>query len=79
MTRATVTLIIRAALSAIILAGLGVLIAVFMSGGVPLDQDRKEILLVLFGAVTTGFGNVVAFWFGSSQGSADKSANKGEV
>jgi uncharacterized membrane-anchored protein YitT (DUF2179 family) len=79
LTRSTVTLVFRTVLSCIVIAGLFTLIWVFMSKNIPLDQDRKEILLVLFGAVSAGFGQVLTFWFGSSQGSADKSASRGET
>jgi hypothetical protein len=50
-----------------------------MATDIKLDQDRKEVLLVLFGAVSAGFGQIMTFWYGSSQGSADKSAGRGEV
>lgn len=79
MTRSTVTLIFRTLLSCIVISGLFTLIWVFMAKSIELDQDRKEVLLVLFGAVSAGFGQVLTFWFGSSQGSADKSAKGGEV
>jgi hypothetical protein len=79
MTRATVTLVFRTVLSCIVIAGLFALIWVFMATDIKLDQDRKEVLLVLFGAVSAGFGQVMTFWYGSSQGSADKSAGRGEV
>ena len=32
-----------------------------------LPQSNKEVLLVLFGSISTGFGNVLSYFFGSSK------------
>ncbi len=79
MTRSTLTLIVRAVLSLVYVSGNFVIIWLFMSDSTPLDQDRKEMLMFLFGSVSNGALLVLQFWLGSSQGSADKSARGGEV
>jgi formate hydrogenlyase subunit 3/multisubunit Na+/H+ antiporter MnhD subunit len=79
MTRSTLTLIVRAVLSLVYVTGNFAIIWLFMSDSKPLDQDRREMLMFLFGSISNGALLVLQFWLGSSQGSADKSAKGGEV
>lgn len=37
---------------------------------------QREILLIMLGALTTKFGDVVIYWIGSSAGSSDKDATQ---
>lgn len=37
-------------------------------------ESSSEVVYLLIGALTTGFGTVLAYFFGSSKGSADKTA-----
>jgi len=39
---------------------------------VPLPEDQSGVIFMLFGALSTGFGSVISYFFGSSKGSADK-------
>jgi len=41
---------------------------------VPLPADQSGVIFMLFGALSSGFGCVISYFFGSSKGSADKSA-----
>jgi uncharacterized membrane-anchored protein YitT (DUF2179 family) len=79
VTRSTLTLLVRAVLSLVYVTGNFVIVWWFMQDDTPLDQDRKEILMVMFGSIINGAVLVLQFWLGSSQGSADKSAKGGEV
>jgi hypothetical protein len=49
---------------------IGAVAALFMLEPPP---GAREPLLILIGALSAAFGSVVAFWFGSSSGSAHKS------
>jgi hypothetical protein len=39
----------------------------------PLPPDQSGVIFMLFGALSSGFGCVISYFFGSSKGSADKS------
>lgn len=39
----------------------------------PLQPDSSGVIFMLFGSLAAAFGGVVQYFFGSSQGSADKS------
>jgi hypothetical protein len=70
---ATYTLIARALLSVLFIGGYGwIVVAVLQAGS--FSADVKEVLIFLFGALTTSVVTIVGFWFGSTQGSADKTA-----
>lgn len=79
VSRSTLTLIVRALLSLVYVTGNFAIVWWFMQDATPLDQDRKEMLMFLFGSISNGAVLVLQFWLGSSQGSADKSAKGGEV
>jgi hypothetical protein len=38
----------------------------------PLPQGSNEVVFMLFGALSAGFGSVVGYFFGSSKSSSDK-------
>jgi hypothetical protein len=67
----THTLIVRAILSVLFIGGYGWIVVAVLQAGV-LSPDVKEVLIFLFGALTTSVVTIVGFWFGSTQGSADK-------
>lgn len=79
MTRAAATLVVRSTLSALFVVGYFVIVAVFMRMDAPLDPEKREILMLLLGILSNGVILVLQFWLGSSQGSADKSASRGET
>jgi hypothetical protein len=37
-----------------------------------LPPGQNEVIFMLFGAISSGFGQVLGFFFGSSKSSADK-------
>lgn len=39
---------------------------------VPLPADQSGVIFMLFGALSSGFGSTIAYFFGSSKGSSDK-------
>lgn len=65
------TLIARAVLSLVFIAGYGWIVVVALKAG-DFSPAVKEVLIFLFGALTTSVVTVVNFWFSSTQGSADK-------
>lgn len=65
------TLIARALLSVIFIAGYGYIVVMTLTVG-DFSASVKEVLIFLFGALTTSVVTVVNFWFSTSQGSADK-------
>lgn len=42
--------------------------------GIPDNATTKDVILILVGALSVQFANVINYYFGSSQGSRDKSA-----
>jgi hypothetical protein len=67
------TLVARAILSVIFIAGYGWIVVTAIHAG-DFSPAVKEVLIFLFGALTTSVVLIVQFWFGSTQGSADKTA-----
>lgn len=65
------TLLARAALSVLFIAGYGWIVVVALKAG-DFSPSVKEVLIFLFGALTTSVVTIVNFWFSSTQGSADK-------
>lgn len=65
-------MIVRALLSLAFIVGYGFIVLKFIGSSVSVTQEVKEILIFLFGALTTSVVTIVNFWFSSSQGSADK-------
>jgi len=66
-------LIARALLSVLFIAGYGWIVIVALQAG-DFSPAVKEVLIFLFGALTTSVVTIVNFWFSSTQGSADKTA-----
>jgi hypothetical protein len=54
----------------VIVAGFFILLFLLMKVAIPADQNG--VIFMLFGALSTGFGQVLQYFFGSSKGSADK-------
>lgn len=46
---------------------------------VPIPVDQSGVIFMLFGALSTGFGQVLQFFFGSSKSSADKNEQIGQL
>jgi RNase P/RNase MRP subunit POP5 len=65
------TLIARAMLSVLFIAGYGWIVVAALQAG-DFSPAVKEVLIFLFGALTTSVVTVVNYWFSTSQGSADK-------
>lgn len=70
------TLIARAALSVLFIAGYGFIVVAALQAG-DFSASVKEVLIFLFGALTTSVVTIVNYWFSSTQGSADKTAMTG--
>lgn len=71
----TVTTIVRALLTASIVAGYGAVIFHFMGERWEMSEQMERILTLLLGTLTAILQMVVSFWFQSSQGSAEKAAD----
>jgi hypothetical protein len=67
------SLIARALLSVIFIAGYGWIVVSALQAG-DFSPSVKEVLIFLFGALTTSVVTIVNYWFSSTQGSADKTA-----
>ncbi len=67
------TLIARAILSVLFIAGYGWIVVSALKAG-DFSPAVKEVLIFLFGALTTSVVTIVNYWFSSTQGSADKTA-----
>lgn len=65
------TLVARALLSVLFIAGYGWIVVVALKAG-DFSPSVKEVLIFLFGALTTSVVTIVNYWFSSTQGSADK-------
>lgn len=65
------TLLARAVLSVLFIAGYGVIVVTALKAG-DFSPSVKEVLIFLFGALTTSVVTIVNYWFSSTQGSADK-------
>ena len=65
------TLIARALLSVLFIAGYGCIVVSALRAG-DFSPSVKEVLIFLFGALTTSVVTIVNYWFSSTQGSADK-------
>ena len=74
MTGRHATLIVRALLSLAFIVGYGFAVAAFLGADREVSEAQERILVFLFGALTTSVVTVVNYWFASSQGSADKTA-----
>lgn len=68
------TTVIRAVLSFVIIAGYGAVLFLFLSQDRNLTEPMERVLNVLFGALTAMLLQVNSFWFGTTQSSAEKTA-----
>jgi len=59
-----------AILSVIVMVGYFVILLGMMTGGLVLADSQA--LLLMLGGLSTGFGIVLSFWFGSTSGSQNK-------
>jgi len=55
------------------LIALGFFAVLVVAFKIEMPTGNKDILLILLGVLGAKFGDVVAYFFGSSKGSADKS------
>lgn len=61
-------------LAVIITLGFFAVLSFLGTQGIPDNATTKDVILILVGALSGQFANVVGYYFGSSQGSRDKSA-----
>jgi len=59
-----------AILSVIVMVGYFIILLGMMTGGLVLADSQA--LLLMLGGLSTGFGIVLSFWFGSTSGSQSK-------
>ena len=45
----------------------------------PVPEDQNGVIFMLFGALASGFGQILQFFFGSSKSSADKNEQIGQL
>jgi hypothetical protein len=62
-------------ISSIVVVGYFIVLVMLIARPIQISSDFKDVLLVLFGALQTGFGQVCNYWLGSSRGSSDKDAS----
>lgn len=74
LTRANASMTFRATLSLIVIIGYGTIVFRFIAGDVAYTNAVREPVMFLLGTMTASVGGIVGYWFGSSQGSADKTA-----
>lgn len=67
------TLLARVILSVLFVVGYGWIVVSVLKAG-DFSPSTKEILIFLFGALTTSVVTIINYWFSSTQGSADKTA-----
>jgi hypothetical protein len=72
VTRDVYTLLVRALLSVLFLAGYGVVLVAVLRTGAEFSPSAEKLATFVLGALTTSIVSIVAYWFGSTQGSADK-------
>jgi len=61
-------------LAGFVFFGFFVLTGLLIFAPIDLNEDIKPVLNLLFGGLVSGFATVLAYYFGSSKGSADKNA-----
>lgn len=66
------TLVARAILSVVAIAGYGLIVAQVISSDLKITPELERLLIFLLGALTTSVVTIVNYWFSSTQGSADK-------
>lgn len=61
-------------LSALFIGGYFLIIVAVLAGIMNVDGNEREYLVALLGVLTAGIPQILAFWFGSTAGSAVKSS-----
>jgi hypothetical protein len=72
------TTVVRALLTALVVSGYGGVLWLLMTEQRELSVQLERILTLLLGTLTAILQMVIQFWFGTSQGSAEKSAEINE-
>jgi len=62
-------------LSALFIVAYAALVYVIVIGDVETSDSTMPVLLIIVGSLTSSMTSVMAFWFGSSSGSKEKSRN----
>lgn len=62
------------ALALIVTCGFFAVVAFMMVRGLPESGTTREVSLMLISALATQWGNIVAFYFGSSRGEVERAA-----
>lgn len=61
-------------LSALFIGGYIWILSIFLTGNVSIPADLKSEFNIILGVMTVGVTNILQFWFGSSFGSKEKTA-----
>jgi len=64
-------------LSVIFVTGYIYVVALFLTGDVSIPTELKSEFAIILGVLTAGMANILQFWFGSSFGSKEKTAQIG--
>ena len=62
--------VVRAIMSLVVTAGYTIMLTLILSGAAVIQDSQISVLL--FGSLSTVFGTVFGYWFGSTAGSAKK-------
>lgn len=72
------TLVARAVLSVVAIAGYGLIVAQVLRVDLNITPELERLLIFLLGALTTSVVTIVNYWFSSTQGSSDKTTLLGK-
>lgn len=56
------------------LISIGFFLAIYLTIVIVIPEQNQNVVMVLLGALSAKFGDVVAYYYGSSKSSADKTA-----
>ena len=62
-------------LSAIFIIGYFAILYMLFSGEVSISESQRDVVNILLGVLTAAVPQILSFWFGSSLGSKEKTAN----
>jgi hypothetical protein len=68
-----------AALAAVVVVGFLVLTVLLMLRDTGIHEGHKDLVFMLFGGLVSGFSMVLSYFFGSSAGSAQKTAELAKI
>ena len=68
-----------AALAAVVVVGFFVLTVLLMLRDTGIHEGHKDLVFMLFGGLVSGFSMVLSYFFGSSAGSAQKTAELAKI